>query len=445
MNNWYKLGDYVTSSLKGITPKYVDKSNIIVLNQRCIRDNKIDFSFSQFHDENTKFNKVKILKEGDLLFNSTGQGTAGRCAFVRELPKNKIVITDSHILIVRIEDYFLADCFNYSFFREESLIQTLMDGSTGQGELDKIRLFNIEFRLPPEKYRKSICEFLNNIDAKIEGNTKINQELEAMAKTLYDYWFVQFDFPAYLSGSLSGAEGYKSSGGKMVFNKDLKREIPEGWKAGTLLDIATYVNGLACQKYRPLDESFLPVIKIREMKGGFTNDTEKVRPNVPDRIKIFDGDILFSWSASLEVIQWAGGNGALNQHIFKVTSNKYPKSYYYFELLNYLQHFKMIADLRKTTMGHITQDHLKQSRIVIPPNLIIQQLDEKLKPILDKQVVLQKENQKLAELRDWLLPMLMNGQVRVGNKKNDEEINLNSAAEAPLFYGIESSLSNLSE
>ena len=153
---------------------------------------------------------------------------------------------------------------------------------------------------------------------------------------------------------------------------------------------------------------------VQKINDGLNeNDAKRLLDDVPDKIKIFNGDILFSWSASLEVIQWSGGEGALNQHIFKVTSEKYPKSYYYFELLNYLQHFKMMADLRKTTMGHITQEHLKLSRIVIPPKKIINQLDGVINPILKKVNKNKIENQKLAELRDWLLPMLMNGQVKV--------------------------------
>lgn len=228
-----------------------------------------------------------------------------------------------------------------------------------------------------------------------------------MAKTLYDYWFVQFDFP--------NEEGkpYKSSGGKMVYNEELKREIPEGWEVKSLLDIATYTNGLACQKYRPKTNKYLPVIKIREMRDGFTDSTEKVRANIPENLIVNDGDVLFSWSASLDVIIWSGGIGGLNQHIFKVTSNNYPRSFFYFQLLSYLQHFKMIAELRKTTMGHITQDHLNQSRIVIPPNKLIKQLDNVLLPIQTKQVNLNQENKSLSKLRDWLLPMLMNGQVTV--------------------------------
>jgi len=150
------------------------------------------------------------------------------------------------------------------------------------------------------------------------------------------------------------------------------------------------------------------------MRDGISENTEKVKADIPDKLIVNDGDVLFSWSASLEVMIWSGGKGGLNQHIFKVASKKYPRSFYFYQLIWYLRHFKMIAELRKTTMGHITQDHLKQSRIVIPPIELVISLDKKLFPIQEKQILLQKEKQQLSELRDWLLPMLMNGQVRVG-------------------------------
>lgn len=147
-----------------------------------------------------------------------------------------------------------------------------------------------------------------------------------MAKQLYDYWFVQFDFP--------NEEGkpYKSSGGEMVWNEKLKRNIPVGWHCGNLFEIAVFTNGLACQKFRPKDDEVpLPVIKIREMHDGISVDTEEVTSNIPESVKVYNGDVLFSWSASLEVMLWAYGLGGLNQHIFKVTSaNDFPKSFYYF-------------------------------------------------------------------------------------------------------------------
>ncbi|MBP3573422.1 MAG: tyrosine-type recombinase/integrase [Prevotella sp.] len=230
-----------------------------------------------------------------------------------------------------------------------------------------------------------------------------------MAKQLYDHWFVQFDFP--------NEEGkpYKSCGGKMVWNDKLKREIPDGWYCGTLLDIAQYTNGLACQKFRPIDDNKLPVIKIKEMHDGISSETEFVKSDIPESVKVYDGDVLFSWSASLEVMLWAYGNGGLNQHIFKVTSNNgYPRSFYFYQLIDYIGNFKRMAEARKTTMGHITQDHLKQSTIALPPNTnIANKLEERLSPIFDAIINNSQEIMNLTKQRDNLLPLLMNGQVSV--------------------------------
>ncbi|MFM6219030.1 MAG: restriction endonuclease subunit S, partial [Dolichospermum sp.] len=242
---------------------------------------------------------------------------------------------------------------------------------------------------------------------KIELNNRINSELENLAKTIYDYWFVQFDFPD------ENGKPYKSSGGKMVYNQELKREIPAGWEVKSLWNIANYFNGLPMQNNRPINENYLRVIKIKEMNEGFSENTELARADIPIEAIVEDGDILFSWSATLDVKMWSRGKGALNQHIFKVTSNKFPKTFYYYELKNYLNHFKMMAERRKTTMGHITQDHLKQSRIVIPPHELISQVHNMIIPMFEKQLLLEKQNQQLTQLRDWLLPMLMNGQITV--------------------------------
>ncbi|MGP1620966.1 MAG: restriction endonuclease subunit S [Candidatus Cryptobacteroides sp.] len=231
-----------------------------------------------------------------------------------------------------------------------------------------------------------------------------------MAKLLYDYWFVQFDFP--------NEEGkpYKSSGGEMVWNDKLKRNIPVGWHFGNLFEIAVFTNGLACQKFRPKDDEVpLPVIKIREMHDGISIDTEEVTSNIPESVKVYNGDVLFSWSASLEVMLWAYGLGGLNQHIFKVTSaNDFPKSFYYFQLLDYVDVFKKMAEARKTTMGHITQDHLQQSTIAIPDNKdIADKFEELISPIFRQIVKLQEEISNLIKQRDELLPLLMNGQITI--------------------------------
>ena len=276
--------------------------------------------------------------------------------------------------------------------------------------IDPTNFFNIGIKLPPLAQQYEIGKLLSSLDAKIKLNRQINQNLEAMAKQLYDYWFVQFDFP--------NEEGkpYKSSGGEMVWNEKLKRNIPVGWHCGNLFEIAVFTNGLACQKFRPKDDEVpLPVIKIREMHDGISVDTEEVTSNIPESVKVYNGDVLFSWSASLEVMLWAYGLGGLNQHIFKVTSaNDFPKSFYYFQLLDYVDVFKKMAEARKTTMGHITQDHLQQSTIAIPDNKdIADKFEELISPIFKQIVKLQEEISNFIKQRDELLPLLMNGQITI--------------------------------
>lgn len=374
----------------------------VVLNS----DKRIGRYYISEEDYRNKLHKFSV-QDKDFLVSCSGVNMGA--IYQLKQPFERGIINQA-LLRIRLNAELIDDNYFYYLFKE--LISKKI--TTGSGDstipnfpgLDVIK--SIEFELPLKDVQKKVGKILYNLDSKIELNNRINAELEAMAKTLYDYWFVQFDFP--------NAKGkpYKTSGGRMVWNEELKREVPEGWEVGTLLDIADYANGLPCQKFRPTGEQFLRVIKIKEMNDGFSSNTELVRPNIPEKAIIENGDVLFSWSASLEVKIWTGGKGALNQHIFKVTSEKYPKSFYYYQLLNYLNHFKMMAENRKTTMGHITQEHLKQSRIAIPPKDLTIELEKVIAPLFAKKINNEIENQELSELRDWLLPMLMNGQVRVG-------------------------------
>lgn len=301
----------------------------------------------------------------------------------------------------------------YYLYRYLSLLDlSNLDSGTGVPSMTFDNYYGLKIFLPNIEKQTKIAQILQTLDKKITINRQINQNLEAMAKQFYDYWFVQFDFP--------NEEGkpYKSSGGKMVWNEKLKRNIPVGWHCGNLFEIAVFTNGLACQKFRPKDdEESLPVIKIREMHDGISDDTEEVTSNIPESVKVYNGDVLFSWSASLEVMLWAYGLGGLNQHIFKVTSaNDFPKSFYYFQLLDYIDVFKKVAEARKTTMGHITQDHLQQSTIAIPDNKdIAVRFEELISPIFEQVVKLHEEISYLIKQRDELLPLLMNGQVSVNS------------------------------
>ena len=308
-----------------------------------------------------------------------------------------------------INEELVSPYYLYRYLR--LLDMSRLDSGTGVPSMTFDSYYNINVFLPNIEEQRRVASILQKIDAKIALNHQINDNLEAMAKQLYDYWFVQFDFPN------EDGKPYKSSGGAMVWNEKLKREIPQGWHCGTLLDIAEYTNGLACQKYRPTDNNILPVIKIKEMHDGLSADTELVKADIPDDVKVFDGDVLFSWSASLEVMLWAYGNGGLNQHIFKVTSkNGYPRSFYFYQLIHYVGVFKQMAEARKTTMGHITQDHLRQSTIALPPNVdIANKLEEKLCPIFDEIVKNNQEIMALTKQRDELLPLLMNGQASVNS------------------------------
>ena len=407
MNKEYLcINDKLEYETKGSTPKYVENSSVIVLNQKCIRNGIVDYSFSQFISEQQNIAAEKYVKVGDVLLNSTGQGTAGRCAFVDYIPENYKVTVDSHMLILRFENIELARFFTYSLFNQESFILELLTGSSGQGELDREIVYNISF-----PYNGKNLEIFNKIliaiNNKIKLNNKINKELEKLAKTLYEYWFVQFDFPD------ENNRPYKSSGGEMVYSNELKREIPLDWEIGNLYTIADYYNGLACQKFRPIDnEQSLPVVKIGEMHNGINVDTELVKANIPAKNIIDSGDILFSWSATLEVMLWTGNKAGLNQHIFKVVPKSfYSKEYVYQQLSSYVINFVRIAEARKTTMGHITTDHLKQSKITLPPKEIIEKYSHSTEFVYKKMIECKKENLYLIKLRDFLLPMLMNGQV----------------------------------
>ena len=353
--------------------------------------------------------KEYLCSKGDLVVAMTEQA-AGLLGSTAIVPEDNRYLHNQRIGLISCNES-LNKYFAYYLFMTQSVRQQISRSASGTKvkHTSPEKIYDVQVDIPKIQTQKNIAIFLSILDKKIQINNQINQELEAMAKTLYDYWFVQFDFPD------QNGKPYKSSGGKMVYNPELKREIPEGWGVDSLWNIANFYNGLAMQKYRPdtNEDDYLPVIKIREMMNDFSKDTEKARLDIPTEAVVERGDILFSWSATLEVIIWGKERGALNQHIFKVTSDTYPKSFIYFELKSYLKVFKAIAELRKTTMGHITQDHLKQAKIVVPPIEIISKLDAKLQPIMLKQQILENQNQELTQLRDWLLPMLMNGQVKV--------------------------------
>ena len=418
----YKIGDLVQvtrgASLGG--EFYATQGNYVRLT--C---GNFDYRNNCFKENQSKdniyytggFKEEFLLEKGDIITPLTEQAI-GLLGSTARIPESGKYIQSQDIAKIDCNESLLDKDFAF-YLISSACVKQQLSAAAQQTKIrhtspDKIKECTVW--IPSLDVQKRIGRILTDIDNKIAINRQINDNLEAMAKQLYDYWFVQFDFP--------NEEGkpYKSSGGAMVYNEKLKREIPKGWHCGTLLDIAEYTNGLACQKYRPIDNNKLPVIKIKEMHDGLSADTEWIRADIPDDVKVFDGDVLFSWSASLEVILWAYGNGGLNQHIFKVTSkNGYPRSFYFYQLIHYVGVFKQMAEARKTTMGHITQDHLRQSTIALPPNVdIANKLEEKLCPIFDEIVKNNQEIMALTKQRDELLPLLMNGQASVNYHLSDD-------------------------
>ena len=186
------------------------------------------------------------------------------------------------------------------------------------------------------------------------------------------------------------------------------------WKTKPLDEVAEFLNGLALQKYPArIGEEFLPAIKIRELRNGITNQTDKANLDLPKNYIINNGDILFSWSGSLEVVIWTNGKGALNQHLFKVSSKEYPKWFYYFWTKHYLPEFRNIAEDKATTMGHIQRRHLTESEVLVPDKKSFEEMNKIMVPLIDKIINLKLESQTLSLIRDALLPKLMNGEIRV--------------------------------
>lgn len=192
----------------------------------------------------------------------------------------------------------------------------------------------------------------------------------------------------------------------------------EKYEISSLSKIANYANGLAMQKFRPNDnEESLPVIKIKEMNEGITENTERCSANIKEDAIINNGDILFAWSGTLCMSIWGKGKAGLNQHIFKVTSDKYPKWFYYFWTSKHLNNFKMIAAGKATTMGHIKRGELDISEVLIPTEKELQDMDIIMQPMFNKYINNLIQNETLTDLRDTLLPKLMNGEIDLNNLK----------------------------
>lgn len=394
-----KLGDYFNSYGDGIhgTPIYNDKGDYFFINGNNLGNGEIIIDKNTPRIIKEEYNRIKRPLGSNTLLLSIN-GTLGRIA---EYNGEKIALGKS-VCYLNIKDernkYFVKYIMSTKEFQKYIIL--VAHGSTIKN-LAPSQVADYEFDLPDNINVEKVAFLLKSIDDKINNNNKINAELESMAKTLYDYWFLQFEFP--------NEEGkpYKSSGGKMVWNKELKREIPEGWEVGTLSQIANITMGSSPKGESLNDEKQGIIFYQGKTDFGFRFPVTRMYTISPVKCANI-GDILLSVRAPVGSMNIANEKCCIGRGLAAI-SGKCKSFLYYMMLANQFQFDKY--NNGGTTFGAITKDDLFGLKIIVPNNKIIQRFNDKIchmDKLIEKN---EKENQELADLRDFLLPLLMNGQV----------------------------------
>jgi type I restriction enzyme, S subunit len=431
------FGDLIDRGILDITDGYraqnseLGGNGLIFLRAGHVTDSHIDFTgVERFHDELTPRLKEKISRPGDVAVTTKGNST-GRIAFVK--PTMPPFVYSPHMSRWRsldrdqLEPGFLR---YWSSGREFAIQLRGMSASTDMAPYLSLRdQRRLKLTLPPIDNQRAISNALGALDEKIEQNREAAQALEWLARAIFRAWFVDFE---PVKAKAAGATAFPSMP-QPVFNAlptcFVDSEIglvPEGWEVKSLSEIATFLNGLALQKYPPrADREDLSVVKIAELRKGSTDGADLANGDVPAEYVIDDRDLLFSWSGTLEAEFWFGGKGALNQHLFKVTSPHFPSWFCLLWIRQHLPWLKAIAASKATTMGHIKRGHLQEAQVVVPPAPVLSQADQVIGSLYDLHAQLMIESRKLVSMRDYLLPKLLSGEVRIhsslssGEKKSD--------------------------
>ena len=394
MNEWKKcnLGEIAERITSGGTPSTRKSEyyggDIPWLRTQEVNFNRIYNTEICITEEAVENSSAKFIKENSIIVAMYG-ATAGRIAI------NKIPLTTNQACCNITIDAKKAD-YNYIYYFLKSKFEGILRMATGaaQQNLNAGMLRDFEILAPSLPTQRHIAQILTSFDDKIALLGQMNQTLETMAQAIFKEWFVNFNFPG--------------------FDGTLVEGLPKGWRREAIDKDIEFLNGLALQKFPPINEDdYLPVIKIREMRQGVSSSSDKATTEIPEKYIIEDGEILFSWSGSLEVIIWCNGKGALNQHLFKVSSNKYPKWFYYCWTKHFLPIYQSIALDKATTMGHIQRKHLTESLINVPDFEVLTKGNDILGPIIEKIINNSVQIRTLTSLRDALLPKLMGGAVFV--------------------------------
>ena len=390
------LSDYVEQGI----PFYRSKEVIELSSGKNISE-QLFISSEKYSEIKSKF---PVPQENDVLI--TAVGTIGEILVVKD---PNFYFKDGNLIWLRNINFEIIDIdYLYYFLKSDLFQKTIKYNNIGavQKALTIDFLKTVKITLPSLDNQRKLISVLKSIDKKLKTNNQINQELEAMAKTLYDYWFVQFDFPD------QNGKPYKSSGGKMVYNQDLKREIPEGWGVENLFDIADVQYGypFSTDYFNSIGEG-VPVIRIRDILGNdITNySTEEVE----DKYKINVGDVLIGMDGNFHMNYWIKEDCYLNQRVVKVNSDKLPNMVLKYQIEPFIKLRE--KSVSRTTVGHLSDKDLKAINVILPKEKYLSSIFDKFESILENIIINQQQNQELTQLRDWLLPMLINGQVKVEN------------------------------
>ena len=349
--------------------------------------------------------KEYLCSKGDLVVAMTEQA-AGLLGSTAIVPEDNRYLHNQRIGLISCNESLNKD-FAYYLFMTQSVRQQISRSASGTKvkHTSPEKIYDVQVDIPKIQTQKNIAIFLSLLDKKIQINNQINQELEAMAKTLYDYWFVQFDFPD------QNGKPYKSSGGKMVYHPELKREIPEGWGVEKLENIANITMGQSPKgtSYNEVGEGMLFFQGSTDF--GWRFPVARQYTTEPSRIAEED-DILLSVRAPVGTLNIADTRCCIGRGLAAINSKVGANSY----IFNVMQDFKKLFDKMNsvgTTFGSITKDDLYSLQLVYPPNELLMRFDQSVKSF-DREIKNRsRQNQGLTQLRDWLLPMLMNGQVKV--------------------------------
>ncbi len=428
MSKWKKvklstLCSRIGDGLHG-TPNYIECGDIFFINGNNIKGGKI------IVDDETKRVTQEELDKNFVELNSNSlllsiNGTLGNMAFFNG--ENVMLGKSAAYLNFKTN----INRFYFYYFQLPNIQKYFYDVATGSTikNLSLKSLQEFEVPLPDNNEYQKIAAVLSALDDKIELNNRINAELEEMAKTLYDYWFVQFDFPySPLSEGCQNSENfdgvfkpYKSSGGKMVYNSTLKREIPEGWEVKNLGELGNFKNGV---NYNPSNPGKIPcpIINVRNI----SNSSYFIKNEDLDIIYLNDNDVRkYSVNENSIIIARSGIPGATRLISDFSANTLYCGFAIHYEIYNPLLknqvffYLKSLEELIKsgsggTIMKNVNQELLNNLIIQVPEKSISTAFNKKIDIIFKKINNLEKQNQELSALRDWLLPMLMNGQVKVG-------------------------------